>query len=96
MILQQIKLSDGKLLNYSNFSDAFRAFWERKWFHFAFSVFSIDFPREVRRGETLFTNLIVDETTSKPENNCDDVFVYISDTVEPGMFCARLNYFPFL
>lgn len=44
----------------------------------------IDFPSEVIRGESLYTNLIIDDTTSKIENNCDDVFVYITDTVEPG------------
>ncbi|KAL7728009.1 hypothetical protein ACLKA6_018933 [Drosophila palustris] len=42
----------------------------------------IDFPREVLRGETLFTNMVIDETTAK---SCDDVFVYITDTVEPGI-----------
>lgn len=42
----------------------------------------IDFPPEVLRGETLFTNLVIDETTAK---SCDDVFVYITDTVEPGI-----------
>lgn len=45
----------------------------------------IDFPRGVLRGESLFTNLIIDETTAKA-GTCDDVFVYISDTVEPGKF----------
>ncbi|KAM7363837.1 L-dopachrome tautomerase yellow-e [Cochliomyia hominivorax] len=44
----------------------------------------IDFPSGVLRGESLFTNLIIDETTSKA-GTCDDVFVYISDTVEPGI-----------
>lgn len=44
----------------------------------------IDFPKEVIRKESLFTNIIVDETTSRPENHCDDAVVYISDTVEPG------------
>ncbi len=44
----------------------------------------IDFPREVIRGETLYTNMIIDETTSRPENHCDDVYIYITDTVEPG------------
>lgn len=44
----------------------------------------IDFPKEVIRKESLFTNIIVDETTSRPENHCNDVTVYISDTVEPG------------
>lgn len=44
----------------------------------------IDFPREVIRGESLFTNLIIDETSSQPDNHCDDVFVYITDTAEPG------------
>ncbi|XP_049280715.1 major royal jelly protein 1-like [Anopheles funestus] len=45
----------------------------------------IDFPTEVIRGESLFTNIIVDETTSSKENHCDDVFVYITDTVAPGI-----------
>lgn len=48
--------------------------------------FRIDFPREVIRGESLFTNLVIDETTSSPENNCNDAFVYITDTVEPGQY----------
>lgn len=52
----------------------------------------IDFPSEVVRGETLFTNLVIDETTANPANNCDDVFVYITDTVEPGMNTLNLNY----
>lgn len=46
--------------------------------------YRIDFPKEVIRKESLFTNLIVDETTSRPENHCDDAVIYISDTVEPG------------
>lgn len=45
----------------------------------------IDFPREVIRGESLYTNMIIDETASRPENHCDDVFVYITDTVEPSI-----------
>ncbi|KAL1398919.1 hypothetical protein pipiens_008588 [Culex pipiens pipiens] len=45
----------------------------------------IDFPPEVVRRESLYTNIIIDETTSRPENNCDDVFVYITDTVAPGI-----------
>lgn len=45
----------------------------------------IDFPREVVRGETLFTNLVIDETSARPENHCDDVFIYITDTVEPAI-----------
>ncbi|XP_075154090.1 L-dopachrome tautomerase yellow-e [Haematobia irritans] len=44
----------------------------------------IDFPAGVLRGESLFTNLVIDETTAK-SGTCDDVFVYISDTVEPGI-----------
>lgn len=57
-----------------------------------FSLFfhRIDFPPEVIRKESLFTNIIVDETTSRP-GHCDDAVIYISDTVEPGdykrMFC---------
>ncbi|KAJ6623030.1 Protein yellow [Pseudolycoriella hygida] len=45
----------------------------------------IDFPGEVVKGDTLFTNMIIDETTSRPENNCDDVFVYITDTIKPAI-----------
>ncbi|CRK89988.1 CLUMA_CG003715, isoform A [Clunio marinus] len=45
----------------------------------------IDFPKEVVRKESLFTNIIVDETTSLPENHCDDAVVYITDTVEPAL-----------
>ncbi|KAG5671106.1 hypothetical protein PVAND_001320 [Polypedilum vanderplanki] len=45
----------------------------------------IDFPKEVIRPQSLFTNIIIDETTNKPENNCDDSVVYISDTVEPAI-----------
>lgn len=55
-----------------------------------FISFRIDFPPEVIRGESLFTNLVIDETTSQPSNNCDDVFVYITDTVEPGKAKAIL------
>lgn len=43
----------------------------------------IDFPKGILRGESLFTNLVIDETTSQSAT-CDDVFVYITDTVEPG------------
>lgn len=52
----------------------------------------IDFPREVIKSETLFTNMIIDETTSRPEHNCDDVYVYITDTVKPGKL--RLKFLP--
>lgn len=48
----------------------------------------IDFPPEVLRGETLFTNMVIDETTAK---TCDDVFVYITDTVEPGIIVYDSN-----
>lgn len=44
----------------------------------------VDFPKEILRGESLFTNLVIDEATAK-HGNCDDVFAYISDTVEPGI-----------
>lgn len=49
-----------------------------------FQIRRIDFPREAIKGDTLFTNMIIDETTSRPENNCDDVYVYITDTIKPG------------
>ena len=55
----------------------------------------IDFPQGVLRGESLFTNLIIDETTSKA-GTCDDVFVYISDTVEPGKCILFLFLFVFI
>lgn len=45
----------------------------------------VDFPKEILRGESLFTNLVIDEATAK-HGNCDDVFAYISDTVEPGKY----------
>lgn len=51
---------------------------------FQYKIRRIDFPREVIRGETLYTNMVIDETTSRPENHCDDVYIYITDTVEPG------------
>ncbi|XP_054725147.1 major royal jelly protein 1 [Anastrepha obliqua] len=44
----------------------------------------VDFPAEILRGESLFTNLVIDEGTATA-GNCDDVFAYISDTVEPGI-----------
>lgn len=51
----------------------------------------IDFPPEVIRGESLFTNMVIDETSSQPSSNCDDVFVYITDTVEPGKITFILS-----
>ncbi|CAO1422196.1 unnamed protein product [Diamesa serratosioi] len=45
----------------------------------------IDFPKEVIREESLFTNIIIDETMSLRENHCDDALIYISDTVAPGI-----------
>lgn len=54
----------------------------------------IDFPAEVVKKESLFTNIVIDDTTSRPENHCDDVFVYITDTVEPGKAKkGHINYF---
>jgi hypothetical protein len=46
--------------------------------------FRIDFPREVLRKESLLTNLVIDETMSEDKFNCEDLFVYITDTVVPG------------
>lgn len=28
--------------------------------------------------------MIIDETTSRPEHKCNDVYVYITDTIKPG------------
>ncbi|XP_057331492.1 protein yellow [Microplitis mediator] len=40
------------------------------------------FPREVLRPDTLLTNLVIDDTAAR---TCDDVFVYMTDTVGPGL-----------
>ncbi|XP_034181033.2 dopaminechrome tautomerase [Osmia lignaria lignaria] len=40
------------------------------------------FPREVLRPNTLLTNLIIDDVSA---TTCDDVFIYMSDTVGPGI-----------
>ena len=60
-------------------------------FHF---TIRIDFPKEVIREESLFTNIIVDETMSLRENHCDDALIYITDTVAPGnLFWMLLLFF---
>ncbi|KAF7995921.1 hypothetical protein HCN44_007028 [Aphidius gifuensis] len=45
-------------------------------------VRQINFQKDAVRLNSLFTNLIIDETDA---NTCDDVFVYISDTTGPGL-----------
>ncbi|KAF5274196.1 hypothetical protein FQA39_LY07300 [Lamprigera yunnana] len=45
-------------------------------------VRTILFPREVLRPATLFTNLVIDESV---QGTCDSAFVYITDTVAPGI-----------
>ncbi|KAH0954657.1 hypothetical protein HN011_004596 [Eciton burchellii] len=42
----------------------------------------ITFPRQVLRPNTLLTNVIIDETSAK---TCDDVFLYMTDTLGPGI-----------
>ncbi|XP_020300265.1 protein yellow [Pseudomyrmex gracilis] len=42
----------------------------------------ITFPREVLRPNTLLTNVIIDESSAK---TCDDVFLYMTDTLGPGI-----------
>ncbi|XP_058808632.1 protein yellow-like [Phymastichus coffea] len=42
----------------------------------------ITFPRENVRPNSLFTNLVIDDTTA---TTCDDVYVYITDTTGPGL-----------
>ncbi|XP_023316259.1 protein yellow isoform X2 [Trichogramma pretiosum] len=42
----------------------------------------ITFPRESLRPNSLFTNLVIDDTTAA---TCDDVYVYITDTTGPGL-----------
>ncbi|XP_067627659.1 major royal jelly protein 1-like [Eurosta solidaginis] len=44
----------------------------------------IDLPKDVLRNQSILVNLIIDETTSK-SGTCDDVFVYIADTVKPAI-----------
>ncbi|KAL6427914.1 hypothetical protein ACFW04_008383 [Cataglyphis niger] len=42
----------------------------------------VTFPREVLRPDTLLTNFVIDEVSAK---TCDDVFLYITDTLGPGI-----------
>uniref|UniRef100_A0A0K8VAP2 Protein yellow n=1 Tax=Bactrocera latifrons TaxID=174628 RepID=A0A0K8VAP2_BACLA len=44
----------------------------------------IDIPGDVLRNQSILVNLIIDETTSI-SGTCDDVFVYIADTVKPAI-----------
>ncbi|GLH04178.1 Uncharacterized protein GBIM_09948 [Gryllus bimaculatus] len=45
-------------------------------------VRSVTFPSDVRRLQSLFTNLVLDEA---PGGGCDDLFIYITDTAAPGL-----------
>ncbi|XP_050510967.1 protein yellow-like [Diabrotica virgifera virgifera] len=45
-------------------------------------VRTIVFPREVIQAASIFTNLIIDESI---QGKCDSAFVYISDTIAPGI-----------
>ncbi|CAH1163531.1 unnamed protein product [Phaedon cochleariae] len=45
-------------------------------------VRSIFFPLDVVRPASVFTNLIIDENV---QGKCDSAFVYISDTIAPGL-----------
>ncbi|KAG5308174.1 YELL protein, partial [Acromyrmex insinuator] len=42
----------------------------------------VTFPREVLRPDSLLTNVVVDEVSAK---TCDDVFLYMTDTLGPGI-----------
>ncbi|XP_011638291.1 protein yellow [Pogonomyrmex barbatus] len=42
----------------------------------------VTFPREVLRPDSLLTNIVIDEVSAK---TCDDVFVYMTDTLGPGL-----------
>ncbi|XP_054747674.1 major royal jelly protein 1-like [Anastrepha obliqua] len=44
----------------------------------------IDIPKDVLRNQSILVNLVIDETTST-SGTCDDVFVYIADTVKPAI-----------
>ncbi|XP_012269406.2 protein yellow [Athalia rosae] len=45
-------------------------------------VRTIQFPRDSVRQNSLFTNLVIDETSA---TTCDDVFIYITDTANAGI-----------
>ncbi|XP_019868132.1 protein yellow isoform X2 [Aethina tumida] len=45
-------------------------------------VRTIQFPRNVLRPASLFTNLVIDETIRGP---CDSAYVYMTDTAAPGI-----------
>lgn len=42
----------------------------------------VTFPRGVLRPDTLLTNFVIDEVSAK---TCDDAFLYITDTLGPGI-----------
>ncbi|XP_011164464.2 protein yellow [Solenopsis invicta] len=42
----------------------------------------VTFPREVLRPDSLLTNIVIDEVSAK---SCDDVFLYMTDTLGPGI-----------
>ncbi|XP_071554033.1 dopaminechrome tautomerase [Temnothorax nylanderi] len=42
----------------------------------------VTFPREVLRPDSLLTNVVIDEVSAK---TCDDVFLYMTDTLGPGI-----------
>ena len=44
-------------------------------------------PDEVRRRNTLLTNLVLDDEKVQPNvpSTCDDMHVYMSDTTNPGL-----------
>lgn len=49
-------------------------------------VRSITMPPEVLRPNTLLTNLVLDSNArGQGYNTCDDTFVYMSDTTNPGI-----------
>lgn len=82
--------SCSQVIKFKTFSTATQNYVCTSVFLFSIKIRRIDFPREVIRGETLYTNMIIDETTSRPENHCDDVYIYITDTVEPGKFNSMI------
>lgn len=53
------------------------------------AVRSVTFPPQVLRDRSLLTTLVLDEDHNFP-GNCDNMFIYVSDTSSPGMIVYDL------
>lgn len=56
-----------------------------------FQVRSVTLPAEILRGNTLLTNLVIDDQVEVSHlqdgflGDCDNVFVYMTDSTNPGI-----------